>query len=145
MSQNAGALTNGGNNNGFDNGTGDGYTWSQNDEEVELRFPVAAGTKAKYVKVNFARTTLKVIVAGQTLANGELGGNADVEDSTYTIEDNDDGDDDDNMETCISATSSPQGSLWTLKPMVVMMLASGRWGPCPTSYTAPISRATSPM
>ena len=87
MSQNAGALTNGGSNNGFDYGEGDGYTWSQNDEEVELRFPVAAGTKAKYVKVNFARTTLKVIVAGQTLANGELGGNADVEDSTYTIED----------------------------------------------------------
>lgn len=71
----------------FNEGKGDGYTWSQNDAEVELRFPVSAGTKAKYVKVTFGSTKLKVVVAGQTLLNGTLGGTAEVDDSTFTIED----------------------------------------------------------
>lgn len=109
MNQNPGAITNGeNNNNGFDKGEGDGYTWSQNDEEVELRFPVAAGTKAKYVKVNFARTTLKVIVAGQTLISGELGGNADVEDSTYTIEDIKHK----GKELCVTICKKEEGRTW---------------------------------
>jgi hypothetical protein len=77
----------GGDGGGFREGKADGYTWSQNEEEVELRFPVASGTKAKYVKVNFGRTTLKVVVAGQTLVNGTLGGTVEVDDSTFTIED----------------------------------------------------------
>mmetsp|Transcript_646 Transcript_646/g.1173 ORF Transcript_646/g.1173 Transcript_646/m.1173 type:complete len:231 (+) Transcript_646:221-913(+) len=73
--------------NSFAEGKGDGYTWTQNDEEVELRFPVSSGTKAKYVKINFGRSKLKVIVAGQTLLNGSLGGVVAVDDSTFTIED----------------------------------------------------------
>lgn len=73
--------------NGFREGQGDGFTWNQNDDEVELRFPVAANTKAKYVKVNFGKSTLKVTVAGQTLLNGQLGGTVEVDDSTFTIED----------------------------------------------------------
>ena len=94
MNQNAamagiGAAGDGGN--GFREGKGNGYTWSQTDEEVELRFPVASGTKAKYVKVNFGRTSLKVTVAGQTLLCGELGGAVEVDDSTFTIEDANDG------------------------------------------------------
>lgn len=109
MNQNAGAITNGGGNiGGFDAGEGDGYKWSQNDEEVELRFPVAAGTKAKYVKINFARTTLKVIVAGQTLVNGELGGNAEVEDSTWTIEDIKHK----GKELCVTICKKEEGRTW---------------------------------
>lgn len=108
MNQNAGAITNGANNSGFDKGEGDGYKWSQNDEEVELRFPVAAGTKAKYVKINFARTTLKVIVAGQTLVNGELGGNAEVEDSTWTIEDIKHK----GKELCVTICKKEEGRTW---------------------------------
>jgi hypothetical protein len=108
MNQNAGAITNGGSSNGFDKGEGDGYTWSQNDEEVELRFPVAAGTKAKYVKVTFAKTSLKVIVAGQTLVNGELGGNAEVEDSTYTIEDVKHK----GKELCVTICKKEEGRTW---------------------------------
>ena len=111
MNQNAGAITDGGNNNGFDKGEGDGYSWSQNDEEVEFRFPVAAGTKAKYVKVHFARTTLKVIVAGQTLVSGELGGTAEVEDSTFTIEDVGSG-----RELCVTICKKEEGRTW---PFVV--------------------------
>ena len=91
MNQNAaitagGGATSGGNG-GFHEGKGDGYTWSQNDEEVELRFPVSEGTKAKYVKVNFGRDKLKVVLSGQTLLSGALGGTIDVDDSTFTIED----------------------------------------------------------
>jgi hypothetical protein len=112
MNQNAGAITDGGNNNGFDKGEGDGYSWSQNDEEVELRFPVAAGTKAKYVKVHFARTTLKVIVAGQTLVSGELGGTAEVEDSTFTIEDVGSK----GRELCVTICKKEEGRTW---PFVV--------------------------
>lgn len=72
---------------GFAEGIADGYTWSQNNEEVELRFPVSSGTKAKYVKVNFGRSKLKVVVAGQTLLNGSLGGTVQVDDTIFTIED----------------------------------------------------------
>ena len=70
----------------FREGKANGYTWTQNDDEVELRFPVAAGTKAKYVKVNFGKTKLKVMVAGQTLLSGLLGGSIEADISTFTIE-----------------------------------------------------------
>ena len=67
-----------------DNGT---YHWSQTNDDVELRFSVASGTKAKYVKVSFAPLSLKVTVAGQTLMSGDTGGKVAVDDSTYTLED----------------------------------------------------------
>lgn len=64
-----------------------GCKWSQTAEEVELRFNVASGTKAKYVKVAFGRTSLKVTVAGQTLISGNTGGEVAIDDSTYTLQD----------------------------------------------------------
>jgi hypothetical protein len=67
------------------------YSWSQNDEEVELRFPVDAGVKGKDCKVNFGRKSLKVTVGGEILLDATLGGDVDVEDSTFTIEDGKDG------------------------------------------------------
>jgi len=72
-------------NNGEQDGE-NGCKWSQTNEEVELRFQVASGTKAKYVKVAFARTTLKVTVAGQTLVSGSTGGDVAVDESTYTLQ-----------------------------------------------------------
>mmetsp|Transcript_11726 Transcript_11726/g.16576 ORF Transcript_11726/g.16576 Transcript_11726/m.16576 type:complete len:348 (+) Transcript_11726:170-1213(+) len=68
-----------------------GYAWSQTGEEVELKFAVASGTKAKYVKVNFGRDSLKVTVAGQTLVNGKTGGLVNKDECTYTIQDDDEG------------------------------------------------------
>eukprot|EP00978_Attheya_sp_CCMP212_P032636 scaffold128373_cov45-Attheya_sp.AAC.1 len=67
--------------------TADGYTWSQTNDEVELKLTVASGTKAKYVKVNFGSTKLKITVAGQTLAQGDTGGPVAVDECTYTIQD----------------------------------------------------------
>ena len=75
----------------FRAGKGDGYTWTQDEEEVELRFPVSSDTKSRNVKVDFGRTKLKVNVAGQTLISGALGGTVDVDISTFTIEDASDG------------------------------------------------------
>ncbi len=64
-----------------------GYKWSQTDEEVELRFAVATGTKAKYVKVKYGVKSLKVSVSGSTLCDGETWGEIVVDESTYTIQD----------------------------------------------------------
>mmetsp|Transcript_29548 Transcript_29548/g.65095 ORF Transcript_29548/g.65095 Transcript_29548/m.65095 type:complete len:350 (-) Transcript_29548:73-1122(-) len=74
------------------------YKWSQTDEEIELKFKVAPGTKSKYVKVNFGRKKVKVTVAGQTLVNGETGGDIIVDESTYTLQDDPDG----GRELCIT-------------------------------------------
>lgn len=55
---------------------------------MELSFLVDEATA---VKVNFARSSLKVSVAGRTIADGETGGDVAVDDSTYTIQDGKDG------------------------------------------------------
>jgi hypothetical protein len=57
--------------------TAEGYTWSQTNDEVELKFTVAS----------FGSTKLKVTLAGQTLAQGETGGPVAVDECTYTIHD----------------------------------------------------------
>jgi len=71
-------------------GKGEGYTWNQNDDEVELRFPIDTNTaiKARDVKIDFKMKSIKVIVLGKTLLDATLGGDVDTEDSTFTIEDN---------------------------------------------------------
>lgn len=92
----------------FHDGKADGYTWTQNHDEVELRFPVSAGTKAKYVKVNFGKSKIKVIVAGQTLLSGSLGGTIDSDVSTYTIEDSNSGS---GKELCVTLGKA-EGNTW---------------------------------
>ena len=79
---------------------GEIFKWSQNDEEVELKFSVARGTKAKYVKVNYSKRKVKVTVAGQTLVNGETGGDIVADDCTYTLQD--DPDNADGRELCVT-------------------------------------------
>jgi hypothetical protein len=86
-----------------------GYSWSQTEDEVELKFSVAAGTKAKYVKINFAKTSIKVAVTGQSLVQGNLGGAIVIDDSTYTIQDDASG----GRELCISLTKHQSGTVWT--------------------------------
>lgn len=64
-----------------------GVKWSQNQEEVEIRIPnVPAGTKAKYIKVLFQKTSLKLTITGQTMLNGKTGGEVDTSNSTWTLE-----------------------------------------------------------
>eukprot|EP00037_Helgoeca_nana_P001303 m.26175 g.26175 ORF g.26175 m.26175 type:complete len:348 (+) comp11679_c0_seq1:191-1234(+) len=47
-------------------GDGEGYTWSQDPEELEVTVAVPAGTKSKAVKAQFAVSSLKVAVEGGT-------------------------------------------------------------------------------
>jgi CS domain len=65
--------------------------WTQSDSEVELKFVVPSGTKAKYCKISFARTSVKVVVAGQTLLQGTTFDAIVVDDSTFTLQDVDGG------------------------------------------------------
>ena len=76
-----------------------GYKWSQTEDEVELKFAVASGTKAKYCKVKFGPKSLKVTVAGQTLCDGNTWGAIAIDESTYTIQDDPDSS---GRELCIS-------------------------------------------
>jgi len=73
--------------NSLTEGQADGYTWSQNSQEVELRFLVADGTRGRSVKVNFSTRKFNVAVEGETLLEGELGGSIDTDGCTFTIED----------------------------------------------------------
>ena len=57
-----------------------GYTWDQTDDEVEVKFKCDASTKGKDVQVQFARTSLKVQVKGETLVDGKTGGSVAVDD-----------------------------------------------------------------
>lgn len=82
-------------------------TWSQTEDEVEIKFAVASGTKAKYVKVNTAMSSLKVTVAGQTLLNGKTGGAVNVDESTYTLQDTGDG-----RELCVLLAKNNPGVSW---------------------------------
>jgi hypothetical protein len=91
-----------------------GYKWTQNDEEVEIRFAVQNGTKAKYVKVKFGYKTLKVTVAGQTLCDGDTWGGVAVDESTFTIQDDPDST---GRELCISLAKKDEGETWNFGVM----------------------------
>ena len=91
-----------------------GYKWTQSSDEVEIRFAVAAGTKAKYVKVKFGFKSLKVTLAGQTLCDGETWGNVAVDESTFTIEDCPDSE---GRELCISLGKKDAGEQWNFAVM----------------------------
>jgi hypothetical protein len=81
-------------------GQEDGYKWSQTEDEVEMKFPLPPGTKAKYCKVKFGVNSLRVTVAGQTLCDGATWGIVAVDESTFTIED--DPESETGRELCIS-------------------------------------------
>jgi hypothetical protein len=103
----------------YQEGEENGYKWSQTQEEVELRFVVAPGTKAKYVKVKFGRKTLKVTVAGQTLCDGETWGNVQVDESTYTLQDTTtDQKVQQGRELCITLSKKDVGEMWNFAVMM---------------------------
>lgn len=66
----------------------DGYTWSQNDEEVEIIFVVRSVIKSKSVKLSVSnKSGIKLLVAGEKLLSGMLGGHIMADDCTYTLSD----------------------------------------------------------
>jgi hypothetical protein len=82
--------------------------WTQSEDEVEVKFSVADGTKAKYCKVAFGRTSLKVTVAGQTLLQGATFDPIVVDDCTYTLQDAGDG-----RELCLTVAKTNAGRTWS--------------------------------
>jgi hypothetical protein len=83
-------------------------SWTQTNDEVELKFSVVAGTKSKYCKVQFARTTLKVTVAGQTLVQGTTFDPVSVDDCTFTLQD----EGPTNRELCVTLSKIETGRTW---------------------------------
>ena len=62
-------------------------TWTQTDDEVELKFALTPGTKAKYCKVAFSRNALKVTVSGTVLLQGTTFDPIELDESTFTLQD----------------------------------------------------------
>ena len=83
--------------------------WTQTDDEVEVKFTVASGTKAKYCKVNFGRTTLKVSVAGQTLLQGATFDPLVVDECTFTLQDETGSS---GRELCLTLSKAETGKTW---------------------------------
>merc|ERR1739841_211565 len=70
-------------------GETDTYQWTQSAEEVEVTFKqegVGKSDKA-HVKVTFGRQKLKVMLKGETLIDGGLGGVVDPDECTWTLSD----------------------------------------------------------
>jgi hypothetical protein len=86
-------------------------TWTQTNDEVELKFTVATGTKGKYCKVLFGRQTLKVSVAGQVLLQGATFDLVITDESTFTLQD-----EGDIKELCITLAKTEQRTwAWTVR------------------------------
>mmetsp|Transcript_26100 Transcript_26100/g.39495 ORF Transcript_26100/g.39495 Transcript_26100/m.39495 type:complete len:322 (+) Transcript_26100:25-990(+) len=84
-----------------------GYKWDQTEEEVEIRFTVAADVKAKNVQIKFQHSSLSVKVSGETLAEGATGGAVVVDECTYTLQD----DADNKRELCVILIKN-DGRVW---------------------------------
>jgi len=71
-------------------GSGDGYTWKQDGEEVEVTVPMVSGTRGKEVKVSFKSDSVKISVPSRdnfelTL---DLYTRVSVDDCTWSLSDN---------------------------------------------------------
>jgi hypothetical protein len=89
----------------------DGYKWEQTNDQVELKFVVPAGTKAKQCQVKFQRSSLRVQVHGEMLAEGSTGGNCVVDDCTYTLQEEGNASDP-RRELCVVLEKSEPGIVW---------------------------------
>lgn len=70
------------------NGTGDGYTWSQTEEDVEVQVPLPTGAKAKACKVAFGRRKLQIDISGGISLNFDpLYGTVAPDDCTWSVSD----------------------------------------------------------
>jgi hypothetical protein len=62
-----------------------GYTWTQDGDEIELKFAVPLHTVPKDCKLHFGRTSLKVTVAGKELLQGATFLPIVADECTYTL------------------------------------------------------------
>jgi len=83
-------------------------TWTQTDDEVELKFAVPTGTKSKYCKVVFSRTSLKVSLTGQVLLQGTTFDPVVTDECTYTLQDEGPS----GRELCVTLSKAEPGRVW---------------------------------
>lgn len=62
-----------------------GYSWSQQGDEIQITFKLEKKSVKTDVKVAFKSKTLAVTLAGESLLNGSLGGEVDVEECTWCL------------------------------------------------------------
>merc|ERR1712086_10926 len=67
-------------------GKTDNYEWTQTKSEVEIRFPVASDVRGREVDWNLSSTSIKLVVRGELLLEGELPAKVQVEDSIWTLD-----------------------------------------------------------
>jgi len=94
------------------------YTWSQTEDEVEMKFVVPKGTKAKDVKVKFGTKSISVSFLQintehdnneeVVLCNGTTWDTIDIDGSTYTLQDVQP----ENRELCLSLEKYNSGQTW---------------------------------
>lgn len=84
-------------------------SWTQTDEDVEIKFVVADSVKAKDCKVTFGRTLLKVVVNGGTLLEGTLFDPTEADEGTFTLQDTAAG-----RELCITLVKADTNRTWSM-------------------------------
>ncbi len=99
-----------------DNDDGKNYSWTQTDDEVELKFVVPKETKSKNVKVKFGNRSVKVSLMGipceqEVLCDGETWDQIDVDGSTFTLQ-NEPGAKPTGRELCVSLEKQNPGQSW---------------------------------
>lgn len=62
-----------------------GYSWSQQGDEVQITFKLEDKAVKQDVKIEFKTKTVGVTVSGKSLLSGSLGGEVDVEDCTWCL------------------------------------------------------------
>ena len=69
-------------------GAGDGYTWKQDNEEVEVTVPMPSGTRGKEIEVKFKPTTVKITAATKHVELSlDLYTNVSTDDCTWSLSD----------------------------------------------------------
>eukprot|EP00532_Pseudo-nitzschia_australis_P006944 CAMPEP_0168166332 /NCGR_PEP_ID=MMETSP0139_2-20121125/1969_1 /TAXON_ID=44445 /ORGANISM="Pseudo-nitzschia australis, Strain 10249 10 AB" /LENGTH=364 /DNA_ID=CAMNT_0008083519 /DNA_START=68 /DNA_END=1159 /DNA_ORIENTATION=+ len=98
------------------------YSWTQTNDEVELKFVVPKETKAKNVKIKFGLKSIKVSLTGVSgcdekndglllLCDGETWDQIDVDGSTFTLQD-EPGAKPTGRELCVSLEKLNGGQTW---------------------------------
>ena len=92
------------------------YSWTQSNDEVELKFVVPKETKTKNVKIKFGNKSIKVSLTGiaceqEILCDGETWDQIDVEGSTFTLQDEPSAQPT-GRELCVSLEKQNAGQTW---------------------------------
>merc|ERR1712196_54081 len=75
----------------FYGGKTDRYTWTQNNHEVEMRFPVNSGTTTKDIQYKIRADYIELVIKGEPMLKGALYARVVVDDCIWTFDHDEDG------------------------------------------------------